>query len=109
MPGDTRLARSTPLPWAGPLAGGHNPLPSLPRVRYNPHSLSASQRPGGAWQSAHRGGGLRTPRAGAARAAHPAAGAVGPVGKRARLLARAAQPPPRYARDRWCMARVGDR
>ncbi len=48
----------------------------------------ASHRPGGAGQSAHRGGGLGTPRAGAARAAHPAAGAVGPVGEEAHLLAR---------------------
>ena len=35
----------------------------------------------GAKQSAHRGGGLGTPRAGAARAAHPAAGAVSLSGK----------------------------
>jgi hypothetical protein len=42
----------------------------------------------GATQLAHRGGGIGTPRAGAARAAHHAAGAVGPVGEQARLLAR---------------------
>jgi len=101
MPGDTRLARSTPLPWAGPLAGGHNPLPSLPRVRYNPHSLSASQRPGGAKQSAHRGGGFGMPRAGAARAAHHAAGAGSPPAGRGSPRPRrgAAQPPPRSPRE----------
>ncbi len=48
----------------------------------------ASHRPGGAKQSAHWGGGVRTPRAGAAHAAHPAAGADGPVGKPACLHAR---------------------
>ncbi len=50
--------------------------------------MAAFHRPGGAKQSAHRGGGVRTPRAGAARAAHPAAGADGSVGKPACLRAR---------------------
>ncbi len=51
-------------------------------------STGASQRPGGAWQSVHRGGGVDPPRAGAARAAYHTAGAVGPVGKHACLHAR---------------------
>ncbi len=41
----------------------------------------------GAWQSAHRGGGVGTPRAGAARAAHPTAGADTRSGKHASLRA----------------------
>jgi hypothetical protein len=42
-------------------------------------------RAGGAKQSPHRGGGLTTPRAGAAHAAHHAAGADGLIGKPACL------------------------
>jgi hypothetical protein len=50
--------------------------------------MTAFHRPSGAWQSAHRGGGVGTPRAGAARAAHPAAGADGPISKHAYLCPR---------------------
>ena len=49
--------------------------------------MEVSHRPGGAWQSAHRGGGVGTPRAGAARAAHPAAGTDTRSGKPACLRA----------------------
>jgi hypothetical protein len=61
--------------------------------------MRAHTESSGAWQSAHRGGGLRTPRAGAARAAHHAAGADTPAlcsGAPPRPKRRgAAQPPPR--------------
>ncbi len=65
--------------------------------------MGTSYRPGGAKQSAHRGGGVGTPRAGAARAAHPAAGADGPIGKPACRCARGSAAAP----IRWVLSKAG--